>query len=226
MNAFILKFCILIGAMLTTTAFVGADIHTSSSSAAGTTGGLDAQSIFAFGSQVFYKEVAQPGNEYVQAGVSGYSHDLVTTNAEDQTYATAWQAGVSTFLSGYTKSTGALVDLATVPSLKTNAEKMAVCDEFSTGEEEINQSESYFLAAKASASPATASGFTIAMVLERVDEILASSDAADQSCMKAVLADHNHNPGEFSRNLKDTENAVQEMRRIYPELQVLSSDFT
>ena len=217
MNAFILKFCILIGAMLTTTAFVGADIHTSSSSAAGTTGGLDAQSIFAFGSQVFYKEVAQPGNEYVQAGVSGYSHDLVTTNAEDQTYATAWQAGVSTFLSGYTKSTGALVDLATVPGLKTNAEKMAVCDEFSTGEEEINQSESYFLAANGSASPATASGFTIAMVLERVDEILASSDAADQSCMKAVLADHNHNPGEFSRNLKDTENAVQEMRRIYPE---------
>ena len=51
--------------MLTTTAFVGADIHTSSSSAAGTTGGLDAQSIFAFGSQVFYREVAQPGNEYV-----------------------------------------------------------------------------------------------------------------------------------------------------------------
>lgn len=212
--------------MLTTTAFVGADLHTSSSSAAGTTNGLDAQSIFAFGSQIFYKEAAQPGNEYVQAGVSGYSHDLVSTSTEDQTYATAWQAGVSTFISGYTKSTEALLDLLTVPTLKTNAEKMAACDKFSSGEEEINQSESYFLAAKASASPATASGFTIAMVLERVDEILASSDAADQSCMKAVLADHNHNPEEFSRNLKDVENSVQEMRRIYPELQVLSNDFT
>ena len=60
-------------------------------------------------------------------------------------------------------------------------------------------------------------GFTIGMVLERVDEILASSDAADQSCMTAVLANENHNPDEFSRNLKDTENAVQEMRRIYPD---------
>ena len=227
MNAFILKFCILIGAMLTTTAFVGADLHTSSSSTAGNaTNGLDAQSIFAFGSQIFYKEAAQPGNEYVQAGVSGYSHDLVTTDAEDQTYGTAWRAGVSTFISGYTKSSEALLDLAAVPTLKTNAEKMAVCDEFSSGEEEIDQSESYFLAAKASASPATASGFTIGMVLERVDEILASSDAADQSCMTAVLANENHNPDEFSRNLKDTENAVQEMRRIYPDSRVLSSDFT
>ena len=112
---------------------------------------------------------------------------------------------------------GALVDLATVPQLKTNAEKMAVCDEFSTGEEEINQSESYFLAAKASASPATASGLTIAMVLERVDEILASSDAADQSCMKAGPAITITIPANFPGNLKDTENAVQEMRRIYPD---------
>jgi hypothetical protein len=225
MNVFILKYCILIGAILTTAAVFGADLSSQSYQADNGTAEIDAQSIFAFGSQVFYREVEKPGNEYMQTSVEGYSPNLVTMDSEKAAYASAWQGGVSLFLSGYTKSTGALMDLAMVPTLKTNEEKMAVCGKFLDGEEEMNQSRSYFFAAKASASPATPSGFTIAMVLERVDQIIASSDAADASCMKAVLADHEHKPDEFSRDLRDAEASVKEMKRVYPELRVLSSDF-
>jgi predicted secreted protein len=227
MNLFILKYGILIVSLLTTTAFVSSTLNPHSAQSTDLNGtAIDSQSIFAFGSQVFYREVAKPGNEYMQSGVEGYSQNLVPTDAEDKNYTTSWQVGVAKFESGYTRCTSALITLTSVPVMQTTAEKTAVCEEFRTGENEMSQSKNDFLAAKASASPATASGFTVAMVLERVDEIIASSDDADQACMKAVLADHNHDPADFSSNLKDTESAVQEMRRIYPELQVLSSDFT
>jgi hypothetical protein len=227
MNLFALKYGILIGALLTTTAFVSTDFNPlAAPSDSRNSSVFDVQSIFAFGSQIFYKEVAKPGNEYMQSSVEGYSQDLVPNDTEDQAYATAWQTGVAKFESGYNQCTAALLDLATVPGMETSTEKVAVCEEFRTGEDEMSQSKDDFLAAKASTSPAVSSGFTIAMVLERVDEIIQSSDDADQSCMKAVLADHDHDPSGFSTNLKATQGAVNDMRRIYSELNVLSNDFT
>jgi hypothetical protein len=227
MNLIILKYGILIGALLTTTAFVsGTFNNTSAVQGEQNSSGIDAQSVFAFGSQVFYKDVSQPGNEYMQGSVQGYSQDLVPNDTENQAYASSWQAGVSEFVSGYNRCTGALFDLASVPSMQTNQEKMAVCQEFLDGENEMTRARNDFLSAKSSTSPAVDSGFTIAMVLERVDEIIQSSDDADQACMNAVLADHNHDSAGFSANLKDTQNAVQEMKRVYPELGVLSPDFT
>jgi len=226
-NLIVLKYGILIGVLLATSAAVSGTFNTSVASPTGqNTTGIYAQSIFAFGSQVFYKEVSQPGNEYMQTSVRGYSQNLVPTDAENQAYASSWQAGVADFVTGYTRCTSALFDLAAVPTMQTKEEKMAVCDEFAQGENEMTKGEGEFVSAKSSASPATDSGFTIAMVLERVDEIIQSSDDADTACMNAVLADHNHDPAGFSENVKKAQSAVQDMQRVYPELQVLSSDFT
>ena len=226
-NLIVLKYGILIGALLTTSAFVSGTFSAGSASQAGQNStGIDARSIFAFGSQVFYKEVSQPGNEYMQTSVQGYSKNLVPTDADNRAYTSSWQTGVVDFVTGYNHCTSALFDLAAVPTMQTAKEKMAVCDEFAQGESEMTRAREEFVSAKGSASPATDSGFTIAMVLERVDEIIESSDGADAACMKAVLADHNHDTVGFSQNLKATQNAVQEMERVYPELKVLSSDFT
>jgi hypothetical protein len=226
-NLIILKYGILIGALLTTTVFVSGTFNNSSALQGDQNSSeINAQSVFAFGSQVFYKDVSQPGNEYMQGSVQGYSQNLVPNDTENQAYASSWQTGVAEFESGYNKCSAALFDLASVPSMQTNQQKMAVCQEFLDGENEMTLARSDFLSAKGSTSPAVDSGFTIAMVLERVDEIIQSSDDADQACMKAVLADHDHDPTGFSENLKVTQSAVQEMERVYPELKVLSSDFT
>ena len=227
MNLIILKYGILIGALLSTSAFVSGVFTSGAASQTGQNSSeIDAQSIFAFGSQVFYKQVSQPGNEYMQTSVQGYSQNLVPTDAENHAYASSWGMGVADFVTGYNRCTSALYDLAAVPSMLTTKEKMAVCDEFAQGENGMVKGRSEFVSAKGSASPATDSGFTIAMVLERVDEIIQSSDNADMACMGAVLADHNHDPAEFSANLKNARSAVQDMQRVYPELKVLSSDFT
>ncbi len=58
--------------------------------------------------------------------------------------------------------------------MKTDQQKMAVCQEFSDGENEMTQARNEFLSAKSSTSPAVDSGFTIAMVLEKVDQIIQS----------------------------------------------------
>jgi len=226
-NLIILKYGILIGALLATTLYVSPALNPlSASSEEQNSSEINAQSVFSFGSQVFYKEVSQPGNEYMQGSVQGYSQNLVPNETENQKYASSWQAGVAEFKSGYNQCTAALFDLASIPSMQTNQQKMAVCQEFLDGENEMTKARNDFLAAKSSTSPAVDSGFTIAMVLERVDEIIQSSDDADQACMKAVLADHKYDPAGFSQNLKDTQSAVQEMKRVYPELGVLSTDFT
>lgn len=227
MNLIILKYGILIGVLLATTLYVSPALNPlSASSEEQNSSEINAQSVFSFGSQVFYKEVSQPGNEYMQGSVQGYSQDLVPNETENQNYASSWQVGVTEFESGYNYCTAALFDLASVPSMQTNQQKMAVCQEFLDGENEMTKARNDFLSAKSSTSPAVDSGFTIAMVLERVDEIIQSSDDADQACMKAELADHNHDSAGFSESFKDTESAVQEMKRVYPELKVLSSDFT
>ena len=226
-NLIVLKYGILIGALLATSAFVGGSFNQSTVSQAGQNSTeIDAQSIFAFGSQVFYKEVSQPGNEYMQTSVQGYSQNLVPTDADNKAYSSSWQAGVADFVTGYNRCTSALFDLASVPTMQTAKEKMAVCDEFAEGESEMTRGQDEFTSAKASASPATDSGFTIAMVQERTSEIIQSSDDADTACMKAVVADHNHDSTGFAENLKAVQSAVQDMQRVYPELTVLSSDFT
>ena len=226
-NLIILKYGILIGALLATTLYVSPALNPlAAPSGDQNSTEIDAQSIFAFGSQVFYKEVSKPGNEYMQTSVQGYSKNLVPSDADNQAYASSWQAGVADFVVGYNQCTSALFDLASVPSMQTAKEKMAVCDEFANGENEMTRGREEFTSAKGSASPATDSGFTIAMVLEQVDEIIQSSDDADTACMKAVLADHNHDPAGFSASLKDAQSAVQDMQHVYPELKVLSSDFT
>lgn len=226
MNLIIVKYGILIGALLTTTVFVSGNFFPAVEEMGNENStAIDAGSVFAFGSQVFYREVGKPGNEYMQGSTEGYSQNLVPTDAENEAYATSWQAGVAKFRSGYNRCVTALITLASVPQMQTKEEKIAVCGEINEGESEMQASKNDFLAAKASASPATPSGFTIAMVLERVDAILGSADSADRSCMAAVLADHNRNQTGFVQNLKETQAAVQEMRRIYPELQVLSNDF-
>jgi predicted secreted protein len=227
MNLFILKYGILIVSLLTTTAFVSSTLNPLSAQSNDVNGTvIDSQSVFAFGSQVFYREVSKPGNEYMQSGVEGYSQDLVPTDAEDKNYTASWQAGVAKFESGYNRCIYALVTHTSASAVQTPEEKTTVCEKFRAGENEMIQAKNDFLAARASASPATDSGFTIAMVLERVDEIIQSSDDADQACMKEVLAENNPDYADFSSNRKDIESAVQEMKRIYPELQVLSSDFT
>lgn len=226
MNVFIIKYCILVGAILTTVAVFGTGAFTQPSPVDETSANIDADSIFAFGSQVFYREAGQPGNEYVQAGVEGYSRNLVPNETEKSTYAVAWKAGVAAFREGYTNSTQGLYDLAMVPSLKTREAKMAACDRFRSGTAEMKRSEAYFLLAKSAASPATSSGFTIGMVLERFDRIVSHSENAEDSCTSAVFANLDGKPDAFSQDLKDAKTEVREMERIYPELKVLSEDFT
>ena len=227
MNLIVLKYGILIGALLATTAFVSPALNPLSAPPGNqNSSGIDAQSIFAFGSQVFYRQVSQPGNEYMQTSVQGYSRNLVPTDADNRNYSSLWQAGVADFVTGYNRCTSAFFDLASVPSMQTAKEKVAVCDTFAQGESEMRRGQDEFTSAKASASPATDSGFTIAMVLERTGAIIESSDEADTACMKAVVADHNHDAAGFAESLKTAQRAVQEMQRVYPELRVLSSDFT
>jgi hypothetical protein len=187
---------------------------------------IDAQSVFAFGSQVFYKEASQPGNEYVEGSVQGYSQNLVPNDTENQAYASSWQAGVAEFESGYNECIFALSDLSSVPGMKTDQDKMAVCQKFLDGENKMTDAKNDFLSAKGSTSPAVYSGFTIAMALEKVDEIIQSSDDADTACMSAVLADHNNDMEGFIENRKNAQSAIQEMQFVYPQLKALSSDFT
>ena len=43
--------------------------------------------------------------------------------------------------------------------------------------------------------------------------------------MQAVLADRENNPAAFSQRLRETDSHIREMRRIFPELGVVSDDF-
>jgi hypothetical protein len=225
-NLIILKYGILIGALLATTLYVSPGLNPlSAPSGNQNSSEIDAQSIFAFGSQVFYKEVSQPGSEYMQTSVRGYSQNLVPTDAENQVYASSWQAGVADFVKGYDQCIYALPDLASVPSRKTAEEKIAVCDEFTQGENEMSRGRDELTSAKGSASPATYSGFEIAVALQQVDEIIQSSDDAGTACMKAVLAEQKNDMEGFSENRRAAQSSVQDMQRVYPELKALSSDF-
>jgi hypothetical protein len=83
----------------------------------------------------------------------------------------------------------------------------------------------YFTSAKASSTASSTQGFSAGMVLARVEPIRQHAADAELGCMKTVLSDQDGDAGEFGKNLRDTGADIQEMKRIYPELGVLSNDF-
>jgi hypothetical protein len=188
-------------------------------------GEVAADSIYQFGSDVFYKEVDKPGNEYMQSSVEGYSHVLIPTDEMGKTFEERWSKGVSLFLSGYKGCNEAFYELAGVPGMTDPKEKIAVCTKIRTSREEMLQSLDYFSAAKGSATPGSSQGFTIGMVIPRINQINSEAEDAEIACMQAVPADRNNDSGGFSTNLKASGSHIREMRRIFPELGVLSNDF-
>jgi hypothetical protein len=227
MNLFVLKYCLLIGGILTSTALVAGPLNPQTIlSNQNETISLSADSIYQFGSDVFYKELNKPGNEYMKSAVAGYATNLVQTDNQTQKYDDLWAQGVSAFKSGYNGCINAYLDLAEVPELDSVNQKDAVCDEFRLANDDLKQSEEYFTGAKASSTASSVQGFEVGMVLERVDPIQQHAEDAEMVCMKAVLADQEGNTTEFQNDLRASGADIAEMKRIYPELGVLSNDFS
>jgi len=229
MNLFILKYCLLIGGIIASTALVAGPLNPqnlfSSQQGAADTGNVSADAIYQFGSDIFYKEINKPGNEYLKAGVSGYATNLVPTDAQAQQYSGQWAQGVSAFKAGYNGCMDAYFALAGVPAMNSIQEKTAVCENFKLANENLKKSTDYFTGAKASSTASSAQGFEVGMVLERVGPIQQDAEDAEIACMKAVLADQAGNASEFENELHVTGADISDMKRIYPELGVLSSDF-
>jgi hypothetical protein len=225
MNLIIVKYCLLIGAVLASTAVVAGPLNPQQMFSDPKNGELAADSIYQFGSDVFYKEINKPGNEFMQSSVEGYSRALISTDTMEEKFIGQWGKGVNLFLSGYRGSTGAFFDLAGIPGISGTKEKVAVCSKFHTSREEMVQSLDYFAAAKASATPGSSHGFTIGMVIPRIEKISRETEDAEITCLQAVLADTENNPAAFMHYIKETENHIREMRRIFPELAVVSDDF-
>jgi hypothetical protein len=225
MNLVVIKYCLLIGAILASSAVVAGPLNPQKLFDSPKDGELAADSIYQFGSDAFYKEVDKPGNEYMRAGVEGYSHALLPTEEMGEKFEERWSTGVGLFLSGYNGCNEAFYELAGVPAMTDTKEKAAVCTKFRTSRGEMQQSLDYFTAAKGSATPGSSQGFTIGMVIPRINQISSEAEDAEIACMQAVLADRKNDSGEFSANLKSANNHIREMRRIFPELGVVSSDF-
>jgi hypothetical protein len=226
MNLVIIKYCLLIGAVLTSTALVAGPLNPQKLfSDPGTEGNLTADSIYQFGSDVFYKEIDKPGNEYMKSSVEGYSQTLLPSDEMEQTFQERWSRGVSLFLAGYAGCSTASLELSAVPGIADNAEKAVVCTKIRTSREEMLMSLDYFAAAKSAATPGSSRGFTIGMVIPRIKQIESEAEDAEITCMRAVLADREGNREMFEQYLKETDHHVREMRRIYPELGVISNDF-
>lgn len=226
MNIFYLKYLIVIAAVLGTTAVVSTPL-----TPYGLTGEpqyegeISAESVIQFGSETFYAELEKPGNEYLREGVSGYSQDLLPTEEQEKEFNAAWSAGILSFHTGYSGCTDAFYRLLTVPGMDDRREKNAVCDGFRTAKEDLREAMTAFTAAKASISPASSQGFTIGMVLPRVSAIESQAEDAEISCMKAVLADRDDDRAGFEENIRAIEENIRGMRRLLPELMVLSDDF-
>jgi hypothetical protein len=193
--------------------------------AATDSGGITADAIYQFGSDTLYKELDKPGNEYMKANMEGYSRELVPTDRQQQTFESRWADAIVLYGNGYQGSTGALLEMVTIPQVQDAAGKKAACDHFRLAKEDLTSSVSYFTAAKASSSAGSASGFTIGMVIPRVSRISADAEDAEIACMKAVLADRNGDEKGFQQNLDDTKTSLAEMKRLNAELKVLSDDF-
>ena len=63
------------------------------------------------------------------------------------------------------------------------------------------------------------------MVIPRINQMNSEAEDAEIACMQAVLADRNNDSKAFSTNLKSADSHIHEMRRIFPELGVVSNDF-
>ena len=229
MNLFILKYCLLIGGILASTALVAGPLNPqvifSSQQGGEDTGNVSADAIYQFGSDVFYREINKPGNEYLKAGVSGYATNFVPTDAQAQQYSDQWVQGVSAFKDGYNGCIDAYFTLPEIPALTTIQEKTAICDNFKLSNEKLAKAIDYFTLAKSSSTASSAHGFEVGMVLERAGPIQQDAEDAEIGCMKAVLADQAGNASEFENELRATGADIADMKRIYPELGVLSSDF-
>jgi hypothetical protein len=225
MNLIALKYCLLIGAILSCTAVVAGPLNPQAVFHDSEDVKMTADLVYQFGSDVFYKEINKEGNEYMQKSVEGYSHALIPTDEMEQKFSDRWRKGVSLFLSGYRGTTWSYFELAGVPKMTTIQEKKAVCTKFRTSREEMLQSLDYFAAAKSSATPGSMQGFTIGMAIPRIESISSEAEDAEIACMRAVLADRENNPAAFSRYLKEANDHIREMKRIFPELSVVSDDF-
>jgi hypothetical protein len=225
MNLVTIKYVLLIGAILTSTAVVAGPLNPQKLFSDPKQGELAADSIYQFGSDVFYKEVDKPGNEYMKSSVAGYSPELLQTGTMEEKFRDRWSRGVGLFLSGYKGCNEAFYELPGIPTMTGAPEKLAVCTKFHTSRAEMQQSLDYFTAAKASATPGSSQGFTIGMVIPRIEKINTEAEDTEIACMQAVLADRDNKPGDFSDNLKTAQGHIREMNRIFPELTVVSDDF-
>jgi len=226
MKLLALKYCILIGAILTSAGLVAGPLGPEkivTTTAEGEQ--VSADLIYQFGSDAFYKEVSKPGNEYMQSSLEGYSRDLVVSDTQNRVFQNQWDLGITAFKSGYHGCTEAFFQLAMVPEMRSNAEKTAVCTKFRIAHENLLKSQDYFTSAKSSTAPTVSTGFTIGLVLPKIDQIARSGQNAEISCMKAILADRDNDSRAFQNELEATGQAVHEMKRVYAELKVLSNDF-
>ena len=228
MNLFVIKYAILIGAVLTSTALVAGPLNPQEMFSSGTTtdsGQITADAIYQFGSDTLYKEIDKPGNEYMKANLQGYSKELVPTDQLAKNFDTRWAGAVSLYGTGYQECTDAFIGMAGISQMNNPDEKKAVCDRFRQAKEDLRSSEQYFQAAKASSTAGSSAGFTIGMVIPRVERISSDAEDAEISCMKSVMADRNGNEEGFRQNLNDARQSLVEMKRLNAELKVLSDDF-
>jgi len=223
MNLFLLKNVILIAGILGTTAIAAGPVETMVTGASGEN--ISADSVYRFGSGLFFKEIAKPGNEYMQSSVEGYSQSLIQDDRETASFQEEWQQAVSTFRAGFAECNDGYLMLTTIPDISDQKGKNAPWEMIRAGREDIARSADSFRAAKSHASAGSSLGFTIGMVLPRVDEIETSAKDAELAGIKATLADRDHNTTAFEDHLGEAGAAIREMKRIYPELKVLSKDF-
>jgi hypothetical protein len=228
MNLFVIKYAILIGAVLTSTALVAGPLNPQEMFSANTSadsGQITADAIYQFGSDTLYKEIDKPGNEYMKANLKGYSKELVPTEQLAKNFETRWADAVSVYASGYQGSTDAFIQMAGISQMDNPDEKKAVCDRFRQAKDDLGLSGQYFLEAKASSTAGSSAGFTIGMVIPRVDRISSDAQDAEIACMKSVLADRSGDQEGFRQNLNDAKQSLAEMKRLNAELKVLSDDF-
>ncbi len=226
MNLFLLKNIILIAGILGTTAVVSGPVHDAiTGGTGGSMGNISADSIYQFGSGLFYKEISKPGNEYMCSSVEGYSTNLIQGDQSTANFNADWQEGVSVFKTGYAECTDAYIMLSEVPTIQDPSGKNAAWEKMRAGREDIAKADQILVEAKTFASPGSSLGFTIGMVLPRIDEIETSAEDAELASIQATIADRSHDEAGFETHLKEAGAAIDEMKRVYPELQVLSSDF-
>lgn len=228
MNLFVIKYCLLIGAVLTSTVLVTGPLNPQKLFAEESitdSGEITADAIYQFGSDVFYKELDKPGNEYMKANMEGYSKELIATETQEENFATHWAKGIGLFSAGYRECTDTVFLMATIPEMDADDRKVAVCGNFRHAKDNLRLSGTYFMAAKASSSAGSASGFTIGMVIPRVDRISSGAKDAEIACMKSVVADRNGNREGFRQELNNAMQSITEMKRLNAELKVLSDDF-